>query len=221
MQAIDKPNLLRLLLKFGANPNLINNYGENALAQAYRQAKTEKDAKHLHKYRQTIEILKPITNMNERDKEGKTALQKAYFKPDKMLNLIELGCDVNIHNKEGRTPLMSATYPVQVASLKLLLEHGADPNLRGPQDKTALMIQFSNPEAVELLIKHGANPNLANHKGFTPLMSASINGYAEIVELLMKNGAAKSLNAKNDKGKTALDMAKDAAIRGLLKKSPN
>ena len=254
MQAIDKPNLLRLLLKFGANPNLINNYGENALAQAYQQAKTEKDAKHLHKYRQTIEILKPITNMNERDKEGRTALQKAYFKPDKMLNLIELGCDVNIHNKEGRTPLMSATYPVQIASLKLLLEHGADPNLRGSQNKTALMIQFSNPEAVELLIehgaqvnlqdkfgntalslavgfnkiesvtvllKHGANPNLANHKGFTPLMKASINGYAELVELLMKNGAAKSLNAKNDKGKTALDVAKDASIRALLKKSPN
>lgn len=254
MQAIDKPNLLRLLIKFGANPNLINNYGENALAQAHQQAKTEKDAKRLQKYQQTIEILKPITDMNERDKEGRTALQKAYFKPDKMLNLIELGCDVNVHDKEGRTPLMSATYPVQVASLKLLLEHGANPNLRGPQNKTALMIQYSDPEAVELLIKHGAkvnlqdkfgntalslavgfnkvesvkvllkhgaNPNLATHKNFTPLMKASINGYAELVELLMKNGADKSLNVKSDKGKTALDIAKNASIKALLNKSPD
>jgi ankyrin repeat protein len=52
---------------------------------------------------------------------------------------------------------------------------------------------------------------------YTDLMVASMNGYAEIVKLLLEKGGNPSL--KDNEGKTALDYAGNPDIKNLLKRS--
>ena len=67
-------------------------------------------------------------------------------------------------------------------------------------------------EAVAALISHGADVNARNEWGKTPLMWASFNGHAKVVEALLDAGADKELKATSGiwEGETALDFAQDA-----------
>ena len=60
------------------------------------------------------------------------------------------------------------------------------------------------------LISHGADVNAREEDGVTPLMYASYNGYAKVVEALLDAGADKELKATSGwaEGKTALDVAR-------------
>ena len=66
-------------------------------------------------------------------------------------------------------------------------------------------------EAVAALISHGADVNARDEWGKTPLMLASIEGHAKVVEALLDAGADKELKATSGdcKGKTALDIARN------------
>ena len=65
-------------------------------------------------------------------------------------------------------------------------------------------------EAVAALISHGADVNAREEDGWTPLMFASHEGYAKVVEALLDAGADKELKATSGwaEGKTALDIAR-------------
>ncbi len=64
-----------------------------------------------------------------------------------------------------------------------------------------------NYKISRLLIEKGANVNSQSNQGYTPLILAAYNGNIEIVELLMENGADKTLTDKNKKN--AIDYAKE------------
>ena len=66
-------------------------------------------------------------------------------------------------------------------------------------------------EAVAALISHGADVNAREEYGRTPLMWASREGHAKVVEALLDAGADKELKATGGvrKGKTALEIARD------------
>ena len=66
-------------------------------------------------------------------------------------------------------------------------------------------------EAVAALISHGADVNAREVDGETPLMRASINGHAKVVEALLDAGADKELKATSGdyEGNTALDIARE------------
>jgi len=49
-------------------------------------------------------------------------------------------------------------------------------------------------------------------------MVAAVNGRIEMVKILLENGAAKTINVKDNKGRTALNRAKTKEIVDLLKK---
>jgi ankyrin repeat protein len=51
---------------------------------------------------------------------------------------LQKGALVNGQSPKGRTALMSATYFGKIESLKILLEHGADPSLRDSENRNAL-----------------------------------------------------------------------------------
>jgi hypothetical protein len=65
-------------------------------------------------------------------------------------------------------------------------------------------------EAVAALISHGADVNAREMDGETPLMLASYNGRAKVVEALLDAGTDKELKAAKGRweGKTALDLAR-------------
>ena len=90
----------------------------------------------------------------------------------------------------GSTPLMYAVLYADLAAVKLLLEGGADPNVRNDAGATALMWAVSDLEKTRLLVDRGANPNAKSDDGRTPLLiAAGLPGATAVVTLLLDHGA--------------------------------
>jgi ankyrin repeat protein len=126
--------------------------------------------------------------------------------------LVEHGGNVNQPNKGGWTPLYIATdnrnieggdYPVprpdmdHLEFIKILLDHGADPNLRAKDDTLTRTIftmqwffesgatpfvraaQSGDVELMKVLLAQGADPELATDFGDTALSAAAGIGWVE------------------------------------------
>jgi ankyrin repeat protein len=121
----------------------------------------------------------------------------------------------------GSTPLMYAALYGDARSVRLLLENGADPNVKNDVGATALMWAVEDLEKTRLLIEHGADPNSHSDDGSTPLIiAANWFGSSPILKLLIDHGADPS--AQSPLRVSALDQAAqvgdDAAIRLLLER---
>jgi ankyrin repeat protein len=96
----------------------------------------------------------------------------------------------SLRGPAGSTPLMYAVLYGDVAATRLLLDGGADPNIRNDAGATALMWAVSDLEKTRLLLDRGANPNAKSDDGRTPLLIASgLFGGAPVVKLLLDRGA--------------------------------
>jgi ankyrin repeat protein len=141
---------------------------------------------------------------------------------------IRAGADVNALEEGNRTALMYAVGrhisnsdrqmmnegkevpPENVALVKLLLDHGANPNVISSGRDTALhtAIYHGRAKTVRLLLEKGANPNLsAEELPWTPLMLASYHCYDDLVILLRQHHADVALGRN---GETAVDIARDS-----------
>jgi len=122
----------------------------------------------------------------------------------------------------GTTPLMAASLYGDAAALKLLLDAGADPNIRNDAGATAVMWAVSDLAKTQLLIEHGADINAASDDRRTPLMiAAGIPGAAPVVALLLAHGADASAKAPSLFGNTtalseAIYSGDEATFRLLL-----
>jgi ankyrin repeat protein len=104
--------------------------------------------------------------------------------------LLKQGYSINGLSAMHETPLI---YSVQIkniepATIKFLLDHGADPNFRyGNQASTALIfaVTSNRPEIVEILLEHKADPLLANHWG-NAVDYAKNMGHTKILAMLNK-----------------------------------
>src|ERR1019366_7069941 len=78
-----------------------------------------------------------------------------------------------------------------LATLKSLLDSGADPNRRDGNGNSPLLeaVAAGQAAAARALVAAGANPNLASSGGRTPLIAAAIGGRVEIARLLIAAGA--------------------------------
>lgn len=97
--------------------------------------------------------------------------------------------------------------------LRLLLEYGAEPNLKDSLGRTVLEIAivWCLPDIVKLLLLKGADPNLRTEQNLTPLMKTAILGIQDarsmadklqIITYLLDSGA--EIDAQAPDGKTAL-----------------
>lgn len=102
------------------------------------------------------------SNVNTRNKNGKTALMLAIEKGN--VNIVELltkaGADVNVRNKARLTPLMIAAEVKEFEIAKVLIAAGAQVNAKGPSEKgtpLVIAVREGDPRIVKLLIDSGAS----------------------------------------------------------------
>jgi ankyrin repeat protein len=124
--------------------------------------------------------------------------------------LLEHGAEVNVRDKEGRTPLYLAKSWYDVSGMRLLIEHGADVNAADVKDQTPLHIRGATSStapravrAVRLLLQHGANPNAKDHHNRTPLHT--VEAGLPALKLLVSHGA--ELEPVDEDGRTPLHYA--------------
>jgi ankyrin repeat protein len=111
-------------------------------------------------------------------------------------NLTQLGAlakdktSANLADDRGITPLMISALTGSPASMKLLIERGADVNAKNAFDSTALMWSVTDLEKVKMLVEQGANVNATSKQGNTPLLlAARSDRSASIVKYLIAKGA--------------------------------
>jgi ankyrin repeat protein len=124
---------------------------------------------------------------NTRDECGRSCLDHAiYDGPIALIRaLLDLGADPNYRDSGGDTALFAAierAAPDYHEVLALLLATGANVQLRGINDYTALHLAACRDDAVsvELLLRHGADPDARTRIDdyATPLEEAELRGYA-------------------------------------------
>jgi uncharacterized protein len=129
--------------------------------------------------------------------------------------LLERGADPNLPGRNGVRPLAAAAYNGSPDSVELLLKHGADPNALDDAGKSAMIYAAGHAYApvVALLLQAGVDPNRRYAHGLTALMwaaghdaSAGVDDVGATIKTLLAHGAA--LDLKDDRGKTAADIAR-------------
>ena len=127
----------------------------------------------------------------------------------------------------GATPFVLAAFALDVEVMRLLVDHGVDPQITTVEGTTALALaagigyndQGSDPsgrqppdaqvlQAMTLALDVGNNdPNLANKHGQTPLHGAVYRGLLPVIQLLVDEGA--SMEAADAVGRTPLKLAEE------------
>ena len=172
------------------------------------------------------------SDVNLRDRDGKTALHKAadWNNVDAARELIGKGADVNARDNSGSTPLHIAANAGGLEVAEILIANGADINAIDKSGATplfwAMAAAATRPARAakymavfSLLIEKGVNINAGYKDGWTFLRDAVANGNKEAVEILLKKGV--DVNYRNRNGKTPLQMATESnktEIAELLKK---
>ena len=185
----NNPDVLRALLKAGADPNAKNSQGMTA--QQLALAKNNKAAIGFFQLENFV-------------------LLCAYASADDIKSSFMQGgaIDINGLDSKENTALMGAiVMNPNPGVIQTLLMMGADANT-GSKSLTPLIasIMAKKPDAVKNLLFAGADVNATVEHGLTPLMvAAHENAPPEILDILLKAGA--NVNARNSDGHTAADMA--------------
>lgn len=132
----------------------------------------------------------------------------------------------------GMTPFIYAARAGDVTVMRMLLEHGADPNITTFGGTTALMAAsgvnwvFSQTydegqkallEAVQLCYDMGQDVNAVNSMGVTALMGAANRGSDDIIRFLVSKGA--KLDAKDKEGRTPMTWAEGVFLATIPPKA--
>lgn len=106
----------------------------------------------------------------------------------------------------GAEPGEALLYTSDLEAARLLLDRGADPNMRTPYRTQTVLgqaAQFGQDDLVRLLLDRGAKIDLASP--YTPLMQAAHHGKLGTVGVLLERGA--DINATTKDGTNALEHA--------------
>jgi ankyrin repeat protein len=128
--------------------------------------------------------------------------------------------DASWVNFDGQTPFIRAALSGDIEVMRLLLEHGADPNIATAQGSTALMAAaginwipaqtYSHSEAdfveaVKLCLDRGGSVNATNSLGLAAIHGAANRGWVSVIQILADHGA--KLDVKDNAGRTPMTFA--------------
>jgi ankyrin repeat protein len=131
----------------------------------------------------------------------------------------------------GATPLMRAAVGADLASIRLLLAHGALVDLPNEEGVTPFLATVTAAgtrgrnktedqavEALKLLHDAGASVDVANRRGYTAAHGAAFRGWHKVLQLIAGYGA--NLDAKESDKLTPLDYAMGRSRVGFLQTKP-
>jgi ankyrin repeat protein len=205
-------DLAQMLIDRGADPNVAAKDGRTPLYTAVEMHDVDWSplpARKVEDKTAALDIVKSLlakgANVNAQLTAASPIAKVAQDLGDRTLNT-------------GATPFMRAARSGDVAVMKLLLEHKADPKLANKNGLTALSVaaglNWSDKikgsddealEAVKLCAELGLDVNAATEQGDTALHGAALRGVDSIVTFLVEKGA--KLNTENKAGLTPLDIA--------------
>jgi tetratricopeptide (TPR) repeat protein len=140
------------------------------------------------------------------DQREESLLSVAVEYPDALAYLLERGANPNRPNAFGKTPLMYAAQHNAVASAKLLLDVGADPNAATvqPSDNCYYSLNRTSVTALHYAVRYAS---------------------VELVELLVDRGAAVFAKVRGDfgepEGQLPLDWLRRYAAADSKERNPN
>jgi len=143
--------------------------------------------------------------------------------PNILSKLLEKRVDVNALT-EGETPLYLACERGKTEIVKLLLSHGADPNIATVNPYTWYPIQAAciglHYDAVKLLLEYNADVNVRGRTDHTALHCALISVHngdkrRDLVQLLLDAGA--DVNAASEEGETPFYIACSKGLESVAK----
>jgi len=179
------------LLAKGTNPNTTNPDGVTPLMTASSRGHFEV-AKLLLDHGANVNAKIEHALPNKENILGLTALMMSIKHPDIVNLLLERGADVNAQSVEGLAPLMAVCNGEDIATAEVLIQHGANVNLKGgPGQVTALnwAANRGNVAMIGCLVDHGAVVDSVTSNGWTPLMAAAHKGTSEACQTLLDRGA--------------------------------
>lgn len=174
---------IRLLLKAGADPNILNKKGVGVLNDAAYYGRTDI----------VKELIDVNADLNIKNLLGVTPLDLAAGQGHKEIVelLINAKADLNIQKKSGETALMSAALQGREDIVQLLVDAKANLNVQNQFGSTALMLAADkrHKEVVKLLLDAGADADIKDNDGKTVLSRIRFGYQADdIVQLINNNG---------------------------------
>lgn len=184
--AEDKPEILKLLIKYGAKVNLADYTGETLLMRTAKNNRLE-SAKIL---------LDAGADVNKRSKKNHTAL---YFAAgaghtDILKLLLDQSADLNVAaGGDEKTAIMAAAENGHVDAVKYLLDAGAAIDAVNRDCMTALYLAARNGhlQVVEKLVAAGAIPNILDNVGYAHDTAATIaikRKHVKVAETIYEKG---------------------------------
>jgi ankyrin repeat protein len=113
--------------------------------------------------------------------------------------------DINMCLNGQWCALHYACVESHIEAARVLLEHGAQPNIVHLMSALHISAIHGDAAILEMLIAHGGNVNMEDHLLSTPLHYAAYHAHAECVQLLLKHGA--STVVLNNRGFSPIEVA--------------
>ncbi|KAH9499730.1 hypothetical protein Btru_077685 [Bulinus truncatus] len=229
MQAVHI-DVMKFLLENGADVNLKTNttalinlfswHYEKKLQKAFDGMQTSENITKKILERVVL-FLKYDVVLNETDNRGSTALITCCMRSCNT-SILKILLDkeskvVNHCDSNGLTALHFSVKQKNLDETKLLIQYGANVNMKCNAGNTPLHLAVKNVEVVKFLLDNDADVNAQNSDGDTALLYASQNfsDLPETVEVLIRSGS--DVNHRNTEGLSALFLAVENAHEATMK----
>lgn len=157
---------------------------------------------------QIPQLLKKTKNLNDKNKEGNTALMLAAKKGrlPLVLALLSNGAEVSIQNQEGYSASQLAMQNGFLYLAQLLIHYQAvHVGKQGGEMPFLRAVAWGYEEIIPLLLLKIGNKEARTQEGNTALLLAAQYGRESVVSLLLKHTV--NIHTRNKKGDTALSLA--------------